>query len=231
VGIHLSDNFLLMNESIHKQTRSVRDVVYEAIKEGILSEQFTPNMQLKERDLSEQFGVSTTPIKEALRMLELEGLVFTRPRKGTYVSSQIMKSVEEITFVRSALEGVAARLAALKVTEKELAEFEEIIEQIKVFTREKDSQKVIENNEIFHQMIIKAAKNDYIERQTMAVKTFANVVRKQALTDADELERAFEEHYLIFKKIASNDPDGAEETIRNHIRRTVLFVKEKNIKL
>jgi DNA-binding GntR family transcriptional regulator len=216
-------------KSIHQQTRSVRDVVYEALKERILSEKYPPKMQLKERELSEQFGVSTTPIKEALRKLELEGLVVTRPRKGTFVSSQIMNSVEEITFARSALEGVAARLAASKITERDLLQLQNVVEQMKVYTMEKNSEGLIESNKVFHELIIKAAKNDYIEMQISAVKDFANVVREYALADVDELARAFEEHHVIYEKISAKDPDGAEEAMRNHIRRTLRFIKEKSV--
>ncbi|WP_241840510.1 GntR family transcriptional regulator [Fictibacillus sp. S7] len=218
-------NFM-MNETIHKQTRSVRDVVYETLKNGILSEQLSPEMHLKERALSEQLGVSTTPIKEALRRLELEGLVYTRPRRGTFVSTQIMKSVEEITLARSSLEGVAARLAASKITEEQKKQLGTIIEQMEVYTMDKNSDGLRKSNEAFHHFIIKAAKNDYIEKQITSLKAFANVVRKHALANVNELDRAYEEHHLIFTKVGSNDPDGAEEAMRNHIRRTLSFCKE-----
>jgi len=96
------------SQNIAQQTRSVRDVVYEKMKEAILMEQYKPGFRLNERELARQFRISTTPLKEAFRLLEQEGLVVTRPRVGTYVSADIMTSIEEIHMVRAALEGVGA---------------------------------------------------------------------------------------------------------------------------
>lgn len=212
---------------ISSQTRSVRGILYETLKEDILSEQYEAGFHLRERELAKTFGVSTTPLKEALRRLEQEGLVYTVPRKGTFVSKSIMSSVEEINWARSSLEGVAARLAAMKITEEELEKLEAVIEKMAIYTEEKNSEELIKLNLIYHQLIRKAAKNDYIDQQIEAVRSFDRYTRKKALAYTEEIERAYLDHYRIFEKIKAHDLDGAEEAMRSHIRRTASFIKEK----
>src|SRR5699024_7926370 len=109
---------------------SARNAVYEDLKKKILSGQFLAGTHLSERVIAKAYGVSATPIKEAFRRLEHEGLVITEARRGSFVSSQIMKSLEEITLVRSSLEGVSARFAATKITKEEIEILGRIIEEM-----------------------------------------------------------------------------------------------------
>ncbi len=215
-----------MADTITSQTRSIREVVYEKLKEAILSGQFQPGHHLRERELAETFGISTTPLKEALRMLEQEGLVTTSARKGTYVSSDIMNSIEEINWARSALEGVAARLAALKITDSELAQLTSVIDKMEIATMNKDNGQLIVLNASFHKIIRVAAKNNYIFQQISAIRSYDQTFRKKALAHTDELDRAYKEHRLIYEKIAARMPDGAEQAMISHIRRTIVFVKK-----
>ncbi|TDF98829.1 GntR family transcriptional regulator [Paenibacillus piri] len=213
---------------ISSQVLSIREMVYETLKEAILTGNIAQGAHLKERDIAENFGVSTTPVKEALRRLDQEGLVITKPRIGTFVSTNIMSSVEEITWAKSALEGVAARLAAIKITDGEIETLRQHIEKIEKATEADDSALLYELNPAFHAMILSIAKNDYIVQQIAAVRAFDKVVRKQALSDIEELDRAYKEHYSIFEKISQRDPDGAEDAMRTHIRRTANFVMQNN---
>ncbi|MDF2962093.1 MAG: hypothetical protein K0S39_3828 [Paenibacillus sp.] len=213
---------------ISSQVLSIREVVYENLKEAILTGNIAQGSHLKERDIAQNFGVSTTPVKEALRRLDQEGLVFTKPRVGTFVSNKIMSSIEEISWAKSALEGVAARLAAIKISDEEIEIMREHMAKINKATQEDNSELLFELNEAFHNMILDIAQNDYIVQQISAVRAYDRVVRKQALSDTQELDRAYHEHYLVFEKIMQRDPDGAEEAMRNHIRRTASFVMENN---
>ncbi|WP_237163197.1 GntR family transcriptional regulator [Paenibacillus sp. BIHB 4019] len=213
-------------EDIALQTRSIRDVIYEKLKEAILSEQYKAGHHLKERELAKQFGISTTPLKEALRRLEQEGLVTTSARRGTFVSSDIMNSVEEINWARSALEGVAARLAALKITDEEAGVLTDTTEQMRIYTEAKDTEQLIALNGHFHKLIRTYAKNNYIFQQIEAIHSFDRSFRKKALSHEDELERGFQEHYAIYQAIVAKDADLAEKLMIGHIRRTIEFVKE-----
>lgn len=217
----------VIQEKIRKQSRSVRDLIYEVLKEAILNGEYEQGHHLIERELAKEFNVSTTPIKEALRQLGKEGLVITKPRKGSFVSSSVMNSVEEITWARAALEGVAAGLAALKRTEDEIGSLQSIIKSMEKYTLEKNSEKLEEYNSIFHDLIRQAAKNDYISQQIESVRSFDQFIRKQALSDKDEHQRAFNDHLSIFNKIKEKDAEGAEDAMRNHIHRTKEFALDK----
>jgi DNA-binding GntR family transcriptional regulator len=210
------------------QTRSIRDVVYERLKDAILSEQFKPGHHLKERELAKLYGISTTPLKEALRRLEQEGLVTTSARRGTFVSSDVMISVEEINWARSALEGVAARLAALKISEEEIKQLSAVVDQMRKFSEEKNTEQLLTLNGDFHKLIRTFAKNNYIFQQIEAIHSFDRSFRKKALSHEVEVERGYQEHYDIFRKICERDADGAENAMISHIRRTIVFVKNSN---
>jgi DNA-binding GntR family transcriptional regulator len=206
-------------------TKSIRDVVYERLKDAILSEQFKPGHHLKERELAKLYGISTTPLKEALRRLEQEGLVTTSARRGTFVSTDIMNSIEEINWARSALEGVAARLAALKISDAEIGQLTEVIEQMRGFTEQKNVEQLLILNGDFHKLIRTFAKNNYIVQQIEAIHSFDRSFRQKALSHEEELERGFQEHVNIYRNICARDADGAEQAMISHIRRTIVFVK------
>ena len=213
---------------ISAKTRSVRDVVYEKLKEAILKGDYKSGFHLNERELARQFMISTTPLKEALRHLEQEGLVITRPRVGSFVSNDVMVSIEEINLVRAAVEGVAARLAATKMDEDEIVQLGQVVKEMELYTKERNPEKVLEVNTYFHKLIAIFAKNNYVLKQIEAIRSFDLAPRNKTLSNIDELDRALNEHQLIYKKIIMRDPDGAEEAVRTHINRSTRFVLDGN---
>ncbi|MFC7687086.1 GntR family transcriptional regulator [Ureibacillus sp. GCM10028918] len=221
-----------MNEEIvtriSMQSRSVRELIYEEIKEAILNNKYEPGAHLRERELAKEFNVSTTPVKEALRQLEKDGLVITQARKGSFVSTSFMNSVEEIRWARAALEGVAARLAAKKRTDEEITNLESILIKMKFYTNKKNSKMLEKYNSEFHDFIIQIAKNTYISNQIEAVCSFDKFIRKNALSDLKEHDRAFKEHHFIFEKIKEQEAVEAEDAMRNHINRSTNFSLSKN---
>ncbi|HZH60664.1 MAG TPA: GntR family transcriptional regulator [Metabacillus sp.] len=217
-----------IKKKISMQSRSVRELIYEELKDAILNGKFEPGFHLTERELAKKFEVSTTPIKEALRHLEKDGLVVTQARKGSFVSTNVMSSVEEIRWARAALEGVAARLAAIKRTDGELKKLETIINNMNIYTKEKNSEMLEKYNSMFHNYIQQISKNNYISNQIDAVCSFDKFFRKKALSDKSEHERAFQDHYVIFEKIKLQDAIGAEDAMRTHINRTTTFALVKN---
>jgi DNA-binding GntR family transcriptional regulator len=215
------ENELLRKISL--QSRSVRDLIYDGLKEAIINGEYKAGYHLKERELAKELNVSTTPIKEAFRLLGNEGLVITQARKGTFVSDNVMRSVEEISHVRAALEGVAARFAAIKRTEDEIKELEAIIKEMSIHTKEVNTEKLSESNRVFHQMIRQYARNGFINKQVEAVHSYDQFIRLKALANPVEHERAYKEHYEIFQMIKEQNPDGAEEVMRKHIIRSAQY--------
>ncbi len=204
--------------------KPLTDIVYEKLKSFIIVGNFAPGERISERKLSEHMGISTTTIKRALNRLSVEGLVEIRPRKGTYVSRFYLSSIEEIGLIRAALEGIAAKLAAEKVTEEELAELRQQIGFMELYTESRDLDKLIEANSGFHKMIREFARNLYMSRLIKIVHSFDITMRKRALTDPEEAIRGINEHRAIFQAIADRNGDFAEGLIKEHILRTSRFV-------
>lgn len=112
--------------------KPLRDVVFESLRKAIVEGSLKPGQRLMEVQLAEQLGVSRTPVREAIRKLELEGFVIMLPRKGAYVADMSVKDIIDVLEVRSALEGLAANLAAERMDEKEVENLKEISESLNV---------------------------------------------------------------------------------------------------
>lgn len=116
--------------------RSLRDLAYDDIRDAILSGALPPGQRVKERDVAQQMGISTTPVKEALRRLEQEGLVVSQPRRGAVVSTLVQIPVQEIEEIRGKLEAMAARLAATRMTDAEQEHLQSIVADMTRLTLE-----------------------------------------------------------------------------------------------
>ena len=209
-----------IKKKIAIHTKPVRDIVADYLREAILLGEYKPGEFITERGLANELGISTTPIKEALRQLEYEGIVVTLNRKGTKVSDNLMSSLEEINFARSAIEGVAAGLVAIKSTDDEIQQLEEIIREIKYFTDQEKREEILVLNKRLHEEIKKFAKNNYISRQIDAVRSFDRHFRQRALSQEGELKNAYKEHSFILEKIKTGNYSEAETAMREHIRNT-----------
>jgi DNA-binding GntR family transcriptional regulator len=218
---------MVVSTEIASETRLVRDVVYDKLKEAILTQHYKPGSHLNERELALQFNISTTPLKEALGLLKQEGLVITRPRVGTFVSNDVMHSLEEINMVRAALEGVAARLAATKIIKDEIQALRKAFLEMEKHTENRNTEQIIVSNEQFHKLIRAFARNNYVYKQIESIRSFDSRFRTIALSQTGEPSSALREHRQIFKKISAKDPDGAEASMRLHIHNTTERVKQR----
>ena len=138
----------------------LRDVVFNTIKDGILSGRLRPGERLLENQLAEELGVSRTPIREALRMLEIENLVDLIPRKGAQVREMSEKDIKDVLEIRKVLEELAAGLAAENITRQSISDLKEAhLDFMKAFDRG-DREGVLEADTRFHDIIFCATKND-----------------------------------------------------------------------
>lgn len=209
--------------------KSLRDIVVEALREAIVSGNLKPGERLKERELSEVMGISTTPIKEAFRILGHEGLVVTIPRKGTFVSEVVNSTIEEVLMLRANLEGMAARLAAKKITTQELKALQDKIRLMESL-KGKDTDQLVQENTEFHELIRKAAKNPMLYNMLSNISAFDKAFRKRALKLEVEVHEGFNEHWEIFKAIKAKNPDLAEAKMKDHILRTAQNVLDSKKK-
>ncbi|MDD6570210.1 MAG: GntR family transcriptional regulator, partial [Acidaminococcus sp.] len=130
--------------------RPLRDVVVDNLRQAIISGQFPAGMRLMELQLADKLGVSRTPIREAIRMLEQEGLAVTMPRKGAEVAGMTLKDMEDVLEIREALDDLAVRIACDKITDEQLKHLTDVKEEFEESTKTGDVKKIAQADVNFH---------------------------------------------------------------------------------
>ncbi|MGP4689254.1 GntR family transcriptional regulator [Agrobacterium pusense] len=213
---------------------TVRDHVHRAMRSAIISGRFATGQKINERNLAEQFGVSTTPIKEALRQLETEGLVEALPRRGVVVKFS-SSWAEEMILARAALESMIAHLAAKRIDEKGRAEIQAIANRMREATASGDADGLIALNESFHDHIHRASHCGYLAKLIERQQFYDASIRRVIHLDPTERQKALDEHVAIAEAIVAGDADRAERTMRDHVVRSgdtylsIIFKKEGEI--
>jgi DNA-binding GntR family transcriptional regulator len=198
---------------------NLRDHVHHNLRNAIVAGQFTDGERLNERDLARELGVSTTPLKEALRQLEAEGLIRTEARRGVYVTFGAQQA-EEMSLARAALESMIARQAAKRASAKDVDILRHFVSRMNDATAIGDVELLIELNESFHSQIHEASGCDYLRRLQGKQQMYNRTTRVALLGEAEERGRALSEHRAIAEAIAVGDPDAAERIMRDHIVRS-----------
>ncbi len=205
---------------------SLRDLAYAKLREAILDGRLSAGSRINERTLATTLGVSTTPIKDALRRLETEGLVVTLPRRGTYVATLDPVDTHELVVLRSALEGTAARLAAERIRPNETTAFERLLAQMEVGTLAGQTNMLVDLNEAFHNEIHRLSQSKRIARMVESLRIHNRATRNRILGDTSEMQRALVEHRAVAERIITRDPDGAEAAMRRHVLRSAHLFEE-----
>lgn len=197
--------------------KPLRDLVLEAIREAIINGSLQPRERLMEIQLAEELGVSRTPVREALRKLELEGFIVMIPRKGAYVSDLTMKDIADVFEIRAALEGLAAALAAERITEEELEEMERLLVEKGEAINQNDIDKLVEVDTKFHETMYKASRN---ERLTGIISNLREQIQRFRLTSLSVPGRkndSLVEHRGIVEAIQARDIQLAKQLAQEHI--------------
>lgn len=210
---------MVYNNSAEEMDRysPLYEKIFEVIKERILMGVVKPGDPLIEVKLAEELGVSRTPIREALRQLELEGLVYSIPHKGAFVAGVSTQDIEDIYTIRMLLDGLAARWAAQKITKEEEDELTEIITLMELYTKKRDIPKVMKTDSNFHQLIYKASKSKPLEHVLSTFHSYVLRARTTSFETPGRLDEALKEHKLIYEAIMQKDADKAEEYTRLHV--------------
>ena len=206
--------------SDHEEALPVAERVYRRLRDAIATGELPPRGRLSERELSAGLGVSTSPVKAALARLEAEGMVVTQPRRGTWVAFDPAK-LAEMGLIRAALEGVAARLAAGRITEAQLDQLRFILAELGTATEALDTARLIEANERFHATVLAAAENVFLANAVKALRGYYLMTQRRMRTAQLEPHKAQAEHAAIVAALAARDGAAAEAAMRAHIARTV----------
>ena len=189
----------------------------EKIEERIACGLYLPGMRLDETELADEFGVSRTPIREALIQLTSAGLIEVRPRRGAIVAAISLKRLYEMFEVMAELEAMCVRLAVRRMTE---AEQQALLETHRACGQEqtmKDPDEYYRRNERFHLAIYSASHNGFLIEQATALHRRLSAYRRLQLRVRDRLQTSFSEHSAIVEAIIAGDADVAAELLRKHI--------------
>jgi DNA-binding GntR family transcriptional regulator len=200
---------------------------YEAIRAAILSGDFARGERLREEALATLAGVSRTPVREALRRLDAEGIVEFTPNRGARVPAWSRQELNELYELRAMLEGYGARLAASRVTPEELEELADLARRMESLSREgsaaADEMTVL--NGRFHQAIVQASRNTQLDSLVRGMMDVPLITRTFERYSPGRMQASCAHHHELVEALRAGDPVWAESVMRNHIiaaRSTVL---------
>ncbi len=197
---------------------SLRGKVFEQLEEAILNGQLQPGDNLIETKLSQQFGVSRTPIREAIRQLELEGLVQLIPNKGAVVLGVTTQDIEDIYSIRMLIEGLAVRWTIDKITQEEIEELQESVELLEFYIHKKNPQHLEKFDSKFHDLIYNACKSRPLKHMLSMFHHYIQGSRASSLAIPGRAEEVLKEHKGILDAIIECDSEKAEKLMYQHIR-------------
>ncbi len=214
--------------------KPLRDVVFENLRDAIITQVLKPGERLMEIQLADEMGVSRTPVREAIRKLELEGLVVMVPRKGAYVAGVSMKDIHEVYEVRSALEMLAVTLAAERITDEELNALEQQVLRESEEEAKKDGSdldNIIYIDSSFHDIIYQAARNQRLVQFVNILQEQLQRFRAASLARPGRSKTALEEHKQIVEALSERNGELASKLAQEHIENAenamIASMKEK----
>ena len=207
----------------------LRDVVFKTLRQAILKGELLPGERLMEIKLAKKLGVSRTPIREAIRKLELEGLVIMIPRRGAEVAGITGKSLRNVLEVRKALEELAIELACERMTESDIEELEKSMERFKKAVDKGDPMNIAKADEEYYDIIFQSTDNDKLMLLVGNLREQMYRYRLEYVKDADKRSLLVTEHEHILNAIKARNVESAREYIREHIENQEITVA-KNIK-
>lgn len=207
----------------------LRDVVFNTLRQAILKGELEPGERLMEIQLADRLGVSRTPIREAIRKLELEGLVLMIPRKGAEVAKISEKSLRDVLEVRRSLEELAIELACERMSEEDIERLEAAQEVFREAVKHGDSMTIAETDEAYHDVIYISTGNNRLVQILNNLREQMYRYRLEYIKDEDKRQVLLAEHTLILDAIKGRRVAEAKKAIREHIDNQEITVS-RNIK-
>ena len=203
----------------------LRDVVFNTLREAILRGDLKPGDRLMEIQLAEKLGVSRTPIREAIRMLETEGLAVTFPRKGATVAAMTTKDMEDVLQIRETLEELAVRLACDRITEEGVEKLRKNMGAFENAIKNGNIKLIAKCDEEFHDIIFASSGNPRLVSLLNSLREQMYRYRIEYLKDAKNYPALMEEHRAIFDGISKRSKNDVASVMRRHICNQIDCVK------
>ena len=205
----------------------LRDVVFQTLRQAILKGELQPGERLMEIKLAERLGVSRTPIREAIRKLELEGLVVMIPRKGAAVANITDKDTKDVLEVRRTLEMFAVEVACDRITPEQLVQLKEAAKAFEASNGSMDLIRIAETDMHFHEIIYEATHNERLVQMLNNLRENMYRYRIEYLKDPNYYNSLVAEHQEILDAVENGDKERARVCMRDHIDNQQLAVISK----
>ena len=208
------------------QYMTLRDVVFHTLRRGIMQGDLKPGERLMEIKLANRLGVSRTPIREAIRMLELEGLVVMIPRKGAQVAEITEKDLKDVLEVRMGLEELAVKFACQRITEEQLDNLYHASRKFEEAVKREDLTELAQADVDFHDLIYKATGNERLVQLLNNIREQMDRYRVEYLKEEEIRGSLVQEHDTLLEKLSQRDLEGAKQVTQSHIERQQAYILE-----
>lgn len=199
---------------------SLTDEIVDIIRDRILKGEYRIGEKIKENQIATEFKVSRTPIREAFKQLESEGLIDYIPNRGCFAKGFTRQDIEDIYAVRRALEIMAVEWAVIRISDEQIGALQEQSELMEFYTAKRDSDKVLELNSAYHDIIYDAAGSRFMAQILRSYKEYIEQTRKVILYEQAYLVEILEEHKKILDAIIARDIEGAKMAMGDHLEKS-----------
>ena len=203
----------------------LRDVVFNTLREAILKGELKPGERLMELQLASKLGVSRTPIREAIRMLEQEGLAVTVPRRGAEVAKMTEKDMQDVLQVREALDELAASIACECITQEELEQLEQAMYDFEEAVHTQNIKRIADTDMVFHDLIYQATRNPKLVMILNNLREQMYRYRVEYLKDEKNYPVLLKEHREIFQGFVERNKELVTDSMRRHVENQAVAVK------
>jgi hypothetical protein len=209
----------LSNQNNNLRNRPLYEEVADQLRAQIFAHQLPPGSWLDEQKLAKDYGISRTPMREAIKVLAAEGLITMKLRRGAYVTEVNRQDLEQIFTVLSLLEGEAARNAAHQASESDLNELDNLHLRLEKAAADRNLELFFEMNVRFHERILAISGNRWMNGVITDLRKVLKLQRRDSLTRSGRLQQSLNEHREILKALLKRDSIAAEAAMRNHLAR------------
>ncbi len=197
--------------------KPLRDVIFNTLREAIIAGELKPGERLMEVQLAERMGVSRTPVREAIRKLELEGWVNMIARKGAQVTGLSVKDIMDVLEVRASMDALATALSAARIKDDELKELKNIYAQFSNYMEKENLSGLIKKDVEFHEIIYRSSRNDKLIQIVSNLREQVQRFRVIYLKDYSSPKDIVKEHLEIIEAISTRDEERASKVAKKHI--------------
>lgn len=209
-----------------KENKSLTSLIFEKIREDILNGRYLQGDKLVEIKLADELGVSRTPVREALKQLELDGLVDNIPNRGVVVKGITPEDIDDILTIRLCIEGLVGQWAAERITDPEIKELQEIFDLMEFYTSKGDVEKIFDLNTRFHETLYQATKSRYLEGVLKDFQLFIKQSRNNSLKADGRINIALEEHRDILNALKAHSVEDSRTALIKHISASNINIKD-----